>query len=163
MTNGTRRAKTITLRGRLVLLLVMRTALLHEDLTHSVIGAFYEVQRNLGYGFLETHYVSALERELLAKGHRVAREFAVLVHYKGEELGYHRLDLVVDDLLVVEVKSTHALPAAAQRQLYNYLKATNLEVGLLLHFGPEGARFHRQIHSRDRKSFVNSGSSADSG
>ena len=142
---------------------VMRSALIHEDLTHSVIGAFFEVYRNLGYGFVEHLYVMALERELRAKGHTVSREFAVLVRYKGEELGYQRLDLVVDDRLVVEVKSTHKLPPDAPRQLYNYLKATNLEVGLLLHFGPEGAKFYRQIHSTDRKGFVTSAPSVVSG
>ena len=75
----------------------MSSALLHEDLTHLAIGAFFEVYRNLGYGFVETLYVMALERELRAKGHQVSREFAVLVSYTGEPLGYQRRDLVVDE------------------------------------------------------------------
>ena len=141
----------------------MRTALILEELTHSVIGAFFEVYRHLGYGFVEHLYVMALERELRAKGHSVSREFAVLVRYKGEELGYQRLDLVVDSKLVVEVKSTHKLPPDAPRQLYNYLKATNLEVGLVLHFSPEGPKFYRQIHSLDRKASVVSARSVASG
>ena len=84
----------------------------------------------------------AMERELLARGHRVARELGVRVMYKGDELGYQRLDLIVDDTIVVEIKSTTDLHKTAPRQLHNYLRATNLEVGLLLHFGPE-ARFYR--------------------
>jgi GxxExxY protein len=121
-----------------------RAELIHQRLTCSIIGAFYEVYNTLGYGFLEHLYVLALERELLARGHGVGREVWVPVRYKGEELGKQRLDLLVDDLVVVEAKSSHALPVAASRQLYNYLRATNLEVGLLLHFGPD-PHFYRVI------------------
>lgn len=105
--------------------------------TRSIIGAFYEVYNELGFGFLESLYASALERELRARGHDVARELAVRVAYKGLELGTQRLDFVVDHSVVVEVKSTITLPPTARRQLYSYLRATNLTVGLLLHFGPE--------------------------
>ena len=122
-----------------------RHELVEERLTHSVIGAFFEVYNNLGYGFLEHVYVMALERELIARKHRVAREVAVQVFYKGDHLAEHRLDMIVDQKLVVETKSTHELHRSANRQVYNYLRSTNLEVGLLLHFGPE-ARFYRMIH-----------------
>jgi GxxExxY protein len=115
---------------------VARIDLLQEERTQSVIGAFYEVYNTLGFGFLEHFYAMAMERELLARGHRVAREVGVRVHYKGEELGEQRLDMIVDEKLVVEIKSTFRLHRAAPRQVYNYLKATRLEVGLLLHFGP---------------------------
>jgi GxxExxY protein len=108
-----------------------------ERLTHSVIGAFYEVYGTLGFGLLEHLYVAALERELLSCGHRVGREVAVPVFYKGDLLGTQRLDMVVDEMLVVEVKSSYELHRAARRQLYSYLACTRLEVGLLLHFGPE--------------------------
>ncbi len=140
----------------------MRTTLLLDDLTYSVIGCGIEVHRNLGYGFTEVHYVMALERELIAKGHTVSREHAVMVYYKGLELNWLRLDMVVDGKLVVEVKSTNKLPPEAPRQLYNYLKATQLQVGLLLHFSPEGMRHYRQIHTLDRKPSVISANSDDS-
>ena len=91
--------------------------LIEERLTRSIIGAFYAVYRTLGFGFLEHVYVMALERELRARGHQVARE---------------------------ETKSTYRLHPAAQRQLYNYLRATSLEVGLI-HFGPE-PRFYRLMY-----------------
>ncbi len=123
---------------------VARVELYEGELTHSVIGAFYEVHNNLGFGFLERFYVMALERELLERGHRVAREVSVNVLYKGQELGSQRLDLIVDEKLVVETKATSDLHKSATRQLYNYLKATNLELGLVLHFGPE-AKFYRVI------------------
>lgn len=113
-----------------------------ERLTYSVIGAFYEVYNTLGFGFLEHLYVMALERELVAGGHVVGRELSVPVFYKGDELGRQRLDMIVDRTLVVEAKATHDAPKAAARQVFNYLRATNLEFGLVLHFGPE-PRFRR--------------------
>ena len=128
---------------------VARADLIEETLTRSVIGAFFEVYNNLGFGFLEHLYVLALERELLSRGHRVGREVWVRVSYKGEELGIQRVDMIVDETLVVETKATLKLPASAGRQLYNYLRATNLEVGLLLHFGTK-ASFYRQICTNTR-------------
>ena len=121
--------------------------LIEEELTRSVIGAFFDVYNTLGYGFLEHVYALALERELLGRGHRVGREVSVNIAYKGISLTSQRLDFVVDEKLIVEAKSTQILPAFAARQLYNYLRATNLEIGLLLHFGPE-PRFHRLISPR---------------
>lgn len=121
-----------------------RIDLIEKQLTHSVIGGFFEVYNTLGYGFLEHLYVRAMERELRARGHRVAREVCVRVMYKGSDLGIQRLDLVVDEKLVVEAKASSDLHKSATRQLYNYLRATNLKVGLLLHFGPE-PRFYRIV------------------
>jgi GxxExxY protein len=124
--------------------------IIEDELTHSVLGAFYEVYNILDFGFLEHVYVAALERELRSRGHTVDRELAVRVMYKGEDLCSQRLDIVVDDRLILEVKSSAILPATTMRQLYSYLKATNIEIGLVLHFGPE-AKFYRQILTNDRK------------
>jgi GxxExxY protein len=121
---------------------MLRRPILHEATTRGVIGAFFEVYNTLGFGFLEHVYVMALERELREMGHRIAREVWVPVFYKGDELARHRLDMLVDDRVLVEIKSTLDLHPAAKRQIHNYLAATKLEVGLLLHFGPE-AKFHR--------------------
>lgn len=121
-----------------------RIELIEESLTRSVIGAFFEVYNTLGFGFLEHLYVGALAREVAARGHRVATEVSVPVWYKGAKLAMQRLDIIVDDRLVVETKSTYELHRAAPRQLHNYLRATGLEVGLLFHFGPE-AKFHRIV------------------
>jgi GxxExxY protein len=126
--------------------------LLEEPLSKSVIGAFYEVYNTLGHGFLEHLCATALELELLDRGHRVAREISVHVRYKGHHIGTQRLDMIVDDALVVEIKSCYHLPPSSTRQLYNYLKATHLEVGLLLHFGPE-PKFYREV-SRTSPQFV---------
>ena len=120
--------------------------LLEEDLSPSVIGAFFEVYNTLGFGFLEHVYTAALERELRNRHHEVAREVGVRIIYKGEHLASQRLDMIIDEKLVIEVKSSQQLPPVALRQLFNYLKSTNLEVGLLLHFGPE-PKFYRQVRT----------------
>jgi GxxExxY protein len=118
--------------------------LLEEALTRSVIGAFYDVHRGLGFGFREYLYALALERDLVARGHRVDRELAVMAYYRGEPLAWQTLDMIVDEKLVLEIKATERLHPSATRQLFSYLCATNLEVGLLLHFGRE-PKFYRVI------------------
>ena len=95
------------------------TQLVEEQLTHSVIGAFYDVYNALGYGFLEQVYTSALERELLARGHAVGREVYVPVIYKGDEISRQRIDMIIDQRLVVEAKATQELHKSAKRQVYN--------------------------------------------
>jgi GxxExxY protein len=129
---------------------MLRRALLHGDLSDSVLRGFYEVYNRLGGGLPEHVYLMALERELRWAGHAVARELGVPVLYKGEELTRLRIDAVVDGRLVVEAKATEVVPPGARRQLYNYLRCTPLEVGLLLHFGPE-PRFYRVVCPNSRK------------
>ena len=124
-------------------------SLLERETTHHVIGAFFEVYRVLGYGFLEHVYREALERELVARGRIVRKEVLVPVWYKGEVISRQRVDLLVDDVVAVEIKSTELLARDASRQLINYLRATTYEVGLLLHFGPK-PRFYRMVHSKER-------------
>jgi GxxExxY protein len=123
-----------------------RTRLIHDKLTYSVIGAFYDVYYTLGYGFLEHVYVAALTRELRSRNHDIGREVSVPVLYKGEEVARQRLDMIVDRRVVIETKSTRTLHDGSVRQVENYLRATSLELGLLLHFGPQ-PRFYRVICS----------------
>ena len=124
--------------------------LLEEQLTQSVIGAFFAVHNALGFGFLETIYSRALQVELEYRGHHVVREYPITIVYRGVEIGRHRLDLLVDDKLVLESKATEQLPRDFTRQLYNYLKATRFEVGLFLHFGRR-ADFYRIVYQNDEK------------
>ena len=140
--------------------LTLMTELLERDTTESVIGAFYEVYNTLGYGFLEHIYTMALERELRGRGCHVDREVGVRIMYKGELLSNQRMDMIVEGRVVIEVKSTYDLPSAARRQIRNYLRATNLEVGLLLHFGPS-ARFFREVRSNPKRNPRESAESAD--
>src|SRR5688500_8618349 len=121
-----------------------------EALTRSIIAAFYEVYNNLGYGFLESVYAEALARELRRRGHRVEREVSVKVWFKGHLIARQRVDMLVDDKVIIEIKSGLALPITGSRQLYNYLRATDKEVGLLLHFGPE-PKFYREYCPNARK------------
>ena len=116
--------------------------LLHGELSSSIIAGMYEVHRELGYGYREYIYSLALEEVLTAKGHRVSREVAVMVYFRGKPLATQVMDMVVDDTVIVEIKSTERLHENATVQLFGYLCATKLEVGLLLHFGRE-ARAHR--------------------
>jgi GxxExxY protein len=111
--------------------------LARADITREIIGAFFTVYNRLGHGFVESNYAEALAAHLRAAGRHVAREYATKVYYQDVVIGVHRLDMVVDLKVVVEIKSTPVLAAYARRQLYNYLRATNLDVGLLLHFGPK--------------------------
>lgn len=111
--------------------------LLHERLTESIIGAFYEVYNRLGYGFLENAYAKALQIELGYRCHEVQREVKVDLYYRGFHLGQQRVDLIVDDKIVVEVKAVEAMPKVAMRQCLSYLRATGIKVGLVLNFGAE--------------------------
>jgi GxxExxY protein len=120
----------------------------HTEITGAILTAFYRVYNELGHGFIEARYAAALDHELRNAGRHVAREYSTRVFYKGHEVGFHRLDMVVDLAVVVEIKSTPVLLPYARRQLQNYLKATNLEVGMLLHFGPK-PRFERHYFPND--------------
>lgn len=109
--------------------------LIGEALTGSAIGAFFAVYDRLGTGFVEHIYVEALTRELRRRGHHVAREVSVPVFYRGEKIALQRLDVLVDSTLVVEVKAAPDTFSAGTRQLFSYLRATRLEIGLLFTFG----------------------------
>jgi GxxExxY protein len=108
--------------------------LAEAELTGIIIGAFYETYRVLGRGFTEAIYMAALAHELTRRGLAVAREVRVCVFYKGEQIGWVRLDMLVEDRVVIEGKAGF-LPPDCREQLYGYLNATRFEVGLLLHFG----------------------------
>jgi GxxExxY protein len=123
-----------------------KITLLERESTNAIIGAFLEVYNTLGYGFLENVYSLALERELLARERAVGREVPIPILYKGDFLTYHRADLIVDEKVIVEIKSTVVMPPFTKRQVTNYLRATKLEVALILHFGPE-AKFYRVVCS----------------
>ena len=104
----------------------------------------------LGFGFLEGIYTSALAVELGHRGLAVVREAPIEVFYRGVLVGRYRLDMTVEDRVLVEAKATKTVSQADERQLLNYLKATNYEVGLLLHFGPTPG-FRRLVYANQRK------------
>jgi GxxExxY protein len=122
--------------------------LLYQELTKSILACFYAVYDALGYGFLESVYCSALALELRRRGHRVSREVLTPVFYRGIQVARYRIDFVVDDAVILEIKSTELLNPNDQRQLLNYLRATPFTVGLLLHFGPK-PKFKRLVSTRE--------------
>lgn len=121
--------------------------LVEEELTHEIIGAFFEVYNELGFGFLESIYKRALGIVLSNRGLHVEREFPVEVFFRGTQIGFHRIDLLVEGRVVVEAKATHKIAYSDKLQVMNYLTAMNLDVGLLLHFGPR-AEFTRVLGGR---------------
>jgi GxxExxY protein len=111
-------------------------ALIHGELTRQIIGVFYDVYNQLGYGFVESVYQHALPIELAKRALRSEREMPLAVRYDGIVVGAYRADLVVEEKIIVETKVAEKILPVHELQLVNYLKATGLNVGLILNFGP---------------------------
>ena len=108
---------------------------LHSDKTSLIIKAFYKVYNTLGYGFLEKVYQNALLIELSNLGLKCSASFAIDVYYQIHKVGFYVADVIVDNCVVIEIKAAETLREEHEAQLINYLKATNIEVGMLLNFG----------------------------
>jgi GxxExxY protein len=125
----------------------------HAELTEKIITAFYTVYRTLGYGFLEKVYENSLAIELSRQGFNIQQQRPITVHYGGLVVGEYFTDLLVNDLILLEVKAAKAIAEEHEAQLLNYLKATPYEVGLLLNFGPK-AEFKRRSYENSRKEWL---------
>jgi len=120
----------------------------HKELTEQVIRAAYTVHNVLGSGFLEKVYENALVIELIKSDLKVKQQTPLQVHYEGKVVGEYFTDIIVEDKVILELKAvSHILPAH-EVQLVNYLKATGLEVGLLINFAGERVEVRRKIQSR---------------
>ena len=126
----------------------------HSDLTEQIIGAFYAVYSALGYGFLENVYVKALMIELKYRGMTVRDELPIQVYYAGQMIGEYFADLVVNDLVILEIKATKCLVTEHEAQLLNCLKATPYEVGLLLNFGPKPETKRRSFDNNRKEWYI---------
>jgi GxxExxY protein len=130
--------------------------MLHGELTDGIIKAFYQVYNTLAYGFLEKVYENALCIELKKNGFQVVQQHSIKVFYEENQVGEYFADILVDDLVIVELKSAEQLREEHVAQLTNYLRATQREVGLLLNFGrkPEFRRivFTNQFKINPRES-----------
>jgi len=122
----------------------------HYELTEKIIKVFFEVYNELGYGFLESVYEESLSVALVDAGLSVARQAPIAVWFRGHPVGDFRADCLVENLVVLELKSARALDPSHEAQLLNYLRATEIEVGLLLNFGPK-PEFKRFIFDNERK------------
>jgi GxxExxY protein len=123
----------------------MPETLLFADLTYKIIGAALEVHKTLEPGFLEAVYEEALAYELKKLELAFERQKALAVYYKGITLGDYRADFLVEGNVIVELKAQKVLTAVDEAQLLNYLKATNLKVGLLFNFGARSLQQVRRV------------------
>ena len=129
----------------------------HWDLCHNIIEVFYAVYNELGHGFLEAVYEEVLEMALTQAGFKVARQVDTPIWFRGKRIGKYKADLIVNNAVLLELKAGRALDREHESQVLNYLRATDLEVGLLLNFGPkpifrrfvfEDARKTARVHTR---------------
>jgi GxxExxY protein len=121
-----------------------RRVIIEKDISHVIVGCFFDVYNELGYGFMELLYARALEITMQQRGLRVDREYPVAVSFRGQQIGFHRIDILVERRVVVEIKSTERLAESSRRQLRNYVKALGVGLGILLHFGP-APKFYREL------------------
>ena len=116
----------------------------YKEITEKIIKAFYEVYNDLGHGFLESVYENALYILLLEYGLQVERQKEIAVYFRGKIVGFFKTDLVVENKVIIELKAVKCILPEHEAQLLNYLKATDIEVGLLLNFGKK-PEFIRRI------------------
>lgn len=126
------------------------TNLLHKSITDVILKVYFEVYNELGYGFLEKVYQNAMYLELKSLGYKVEAQKQIKVYFKKQLVGEYYSDLLVEDKVIVELKATELIMNVHVAQIMNYLKATSIEVGMLLNFGEE-SEFKRLIYTNDRK------------
>ncbi len=120
--------------------------LIYAELMQPVIGALFEVHNNLGSGLMEKHYQRALAEEFVRRGIPFVEQFPVDLNYKGISIGKYFLDFLLYDKIVLEIKRETHFSRANIEQTLNHLKALNLQLGLLVHFGREGVIFKRILN-----------------
>ena len=120
------------------------------ELTEKIIGVFYDVYNELGHGFLESTYAEAMVVALGSAGLNVVREAPVPVWFRGRKVGQYYADLVVESSVLLELKAARNLESAHEAQLLHYLRATEIEIGLLLNFGVR-PQFRRLLFDNERK------------
>ena len=124
--------------------------LLHKELSEKILKIFFDVYNELGYGFLEKVYQNSLSIELRTRGLQVEKQKQIKVYYRGNEVGEYYADLVVNDLIILKLKAAECLVKEFESQLINYLRDTNIGVGILLNFG-RNPEFIRKVYQNSRK------------
>jgi len=117
----------------------------HKELTEQIIGCAYRVYNRMGYGFLESVYQKCMMIELREAGLNAEQEKQIVVQYDDETVGEFAADILVEDTIIVELKSVGKLARGHEVQLVNYLVATGKPVGLLLNFGPGNVDVKRKV------------------
>mgnify|MGYP001549966278 FL=1 len=105
-----------------------------DDITYKINGAIFEINRELGAGFLEKVYENALVVELKTRGLQAEHQVPITVKYKGSTVGEYFADIVVEDQVIIELKAIDSLQKIHEAQMLNYLKATMYKIGLLVNF-----------------------------
>jgi len=123
---------------------------LHKEITSKIIQSFYKVYNILGYGFLEKVYENAMRIDISKSGSHVEQQKNIKVFYESEQVGDYYADLLVENLIIVELKAAETICDEHETQLLNYLKATDIEVGLLINFGKK-AEIKRKIFLNKNK------------
>ena len=120
----------------------------YKSLTEKIIGAAFEVHKQLGNGFLEKVYENAMVRELVDRGLRLATQHPIPVSYKGHLVGSYFADILVENVVICEVKAIETILPVHETQLLHYLKATGIPVGLLLNFGTPRVQVKRKVRTQ---------------
>ena len=125
----------------------------HSELTSKIIKAYFNVYNKLGYGFLEKVYANSMLIELKKLGLRCRAQAHIKVFYDSQEVGFYLADIIVNDAVIIETKAAQCLCEEHEAQLINYLKASDMEVGMLLNFGRK-AEFRRKVFSTEFKTLL---------
>ena len=122
----------------------------HSQITEEIIRCFYKVYNSLGFGFLEKVYENAMIKELRKNNFKAEKQIPIKVFYEGDVVGEYFADIIVEDIVIVELKAAESIIDEHELQLINYLKATEIEVGLLLNFGKK-PEIRRKVFSNESK------------
>lgn len=126
--------------------------MIEEELTGQIVKVVYKVYNTLGHGFIENVYHNAMILELVAQGFSVETEKPIAVYYENNVVGTFSADLVVNSKIIIELTAKDVLHPAHEAQLTNYLRATEIELGLLFNFGKK-PEFKRKYFSNENKRF----------
>ena len=140
----------------------MTTEIIEKELSYQIIQAAYEVHNQLGPGFLESIYEEAMLRELRSRGFLTESQKRVPVYYKGQLIGEHILDLVVDEKIILELKATAEIAPIHKQQALSYLKATGLQLAIVINFGSVRVQSVRVVNTIDTREFASFASSRHS-
>lgn len=125
--------------------------IIEKELSYQIIQAAYEVFNALGPGFVEKIYEGGMYEELLRRNHKVERQKRIPIYFKGKQIGIHVLDLLIDGRVILELKAVSEISPLYKKQALSYLKATGLELALIINFGANRMQSSRVVHTKRTK------------
>ncbi len=124
---------------------------IYKELSYNIVGCAMEVHNQLGFGFMEKVYENALIIELRNKDINVKQQYPIKVTYKGEIVGDYMADILIEDKIIVELKTSESISDAYRAQIINYIKATGIELGILINFGTKKLEYERFVNIKGNK------------